>query len=100
MEDNLLAGQHVSNLSLANACAVSWKFANKVVGEIQSGKLIDPTMKVQGRKHGDGALTLLDGDGFYLLHLQKLNNRFTLRDYAYRLAADRGTFVSKAVIGK
>ena len=59
LEDNLLAGQHVSNLSLANACAVSWKFANKVVGEIQSGKLIDPTMKVQGRKHGDGALTLL-----------------------------------------
>ncbi len=57
-------------------------------------------MKVQGRKHGDGALTLLDEDGSYLLHLQKLNNRFTLRDYAHRLAADRGTFVSNLVIGK
>ena len=69
LEDNLLAGQQVSVLSLANACAVSWKFANKVVGEIQSGKLIDPRMKVQGCKHGVGALKLSDRDGFYLLHL-------------------------------
>ena len=69
LEDNLSAGQHVSVLSLANAYAVSWKFANKVVGEIQSGKLIDPGMKVQGRKHSDSALTLLDGGGFYLFHL-------------------------------
>ena len=57
-------------------------------------------MKVQGRKHSDSALTLLDGGGFYLFHLWKLNNWFTLRDYAYCLVADRGTFVSKAVIGK
>ena len=94
-EENLLAGQSISVLSLAKACAVSWGFANKVVGEIENGQLIDP---VQGRKRGNGAMTLTDGDGFYLLHLRKLNNRFTLRDYAYCLAIDRGTIVSKTVI--
>jgi hypothetical protein len=57
-------------------------------------------MTVQGHKHGAGAMTLLDGDGFYLLHLQHLNNHFTLHNYAYCLAIDRGTFVSRAVIGK
>ena len=45
-------------------------------------------------------MTLSDGDCFYLLHLRKLNNRFTLRDYAYRLAVDRGTIVSRSVICK
>jgi hypothetical protein len=45
-------------------------------------------------------MTLSDGDGFYLLRLWRLNNRFTLHDYAYCLAIDRGTFVSRAVIGK
>ena len=35
LEENLLAGQRISVLSLANVCAVSWKFANKVVGEIE-----------------------------------------------------------------
>ncbi len=45
-------------------------------------------------------MTLLDGDGFYLLHLWRLDNQFTLRDYAYCLAIDRGTFVSRTVIGK
>ena len=94
LEENLLAGQSISVLSLANACSVSWKFAKKVVGEIENGQLIDPRTTVSGQKRGR-ALTLTDGDGFYLLHLRKLNNRFTLRDYAYRLAVDRGTFVSR-----
>jgi hypothetical protein len=69
LKENLLAGRRISVLSLANACAVSWGFANKVVGEIESGQLIDPKMKIQGRTHGAGALTLSDADGFYLLHL-------------------------------
>ncbi len=34
LEENLLAGQSISILSLANACSVSWKFAKKVVGEM------------------------------------------------------------------
>ncbi len=69
LEENLLAGQRISVLTLANACAVSWGFANKVVGEIESGQLINPKMKIQGRTHGAGALTLSDADSFYLLHL-------------------------------
>ena len=100
LEENLLAGQRISVQSLANVCAVSWGFANKVVGEIESGQLVDPKMKVQGRTHGAGALKLSFEDGFYLLHLRKLNNRFTLKDYAARLAADRGTFVSRQVISR
>jgi hypothetical protein len=100
LEENLLAGQRISVLSLAKVRAVSWGFANKVIGEIESSQLINPRTTVQGRKCGAGAMTLLDGDGFYLLHLWRLNNWFTLRDYAYRLATDRGTFVSRAVIGK
>jgi transposase len=99
-EENLLAGQSISVMSLAKACFVSWGFASKVVGEIENGQLIDPRTSVQGRKRGNGAITLTDGDGFYLLHLRKLNNRFTLRDYAHRLAIDRGTYVSKTVICK
>jgi hypothetical protein len=74
LEENLLAGQRISVLSLANACAVSWGFANKVVREIESGQLINPKMKIQGRTHDACALTLLDADSFYLLHLQNLNN--------------------------
>ena len=35
--------------------AVSWRFANKVVGEIESGQLVNPKMKVQGRTHSAGA---------------------------------------------
>ena len=34
-EDNLSAGQHISVLSLNNACDVSWNFANKVVGRFK-----------------------------------------------------------------
>jgi hypothetical protein len=100
LEGNLLAGQRISVQSLANACAVSWGFANKVVGEIESGQLVDPKMKVQGCTHGAGALTLSFEDGFYLLHLRKLNNRFTLKDYVAHLAADLGTFVSQPVISR
>ena len=100
LEENLLAGQHISVQLLAKASSVNWGFANKVVGEIESGLLIDPSTKAQGRICGDGALALTDEDGFYLLHLQNLNNRFTLRDYAAHLAANRGTFVSRAVISK
>ncbi len=68
LEENLLAGQSISVLSLANACSISWKFAKKVVGEIENGQLIDPRMTVSGQKRGR-ALTLTDGDGFYLLLL-------------------------------
>jgi hypothetical protein len=100
LEENLLAGQHISVLSLAKVCAVSWGFANKVIGEIESGQLINPRMTVQGHNRGAGAMTLSDRDGFYLLHLWRLNNWFTLRNYAYCLATDRGTFVSRAVIDK
>ena len=100
LEENLLAGQHISVQSLAKTPSVSWGFANKVVGEIESGLLIDPSTKAQGRICGDGALALTDEDGFYLLHLWKLNNPFTLQDYAIHLAANRGTFVSRAAIGK
>jgi hypothetical protein len=100
LEENLLAGQCISVLSLAKACAVSWGFAIKVIGDIESGQSINPRMTVQGGKRGAGAMTLSDGDGFYLLHLWRLNNWFTLRDYAYCLATDRGTFVSRVVIGK
>jgi hypothetical protein len=57
-------------------------------------------MTVQGPKGSAGAMTLSNGDSFYLLNLWQLNNRFTLCDYAYCLATDRGTFVSRAVIGK
>jgi hypothetical protein len=78
LEDNLLAGQHMSVLSLATACAISWNFAKRVVGEIESGQLIYCKTKVQGRTHSYGALMLLDGDGFYLLHLWTLNNQYTL----------------------
>ena len=94
-----MAGQRISVLFLAKACAVTWGFANKVIGEIETGQLIDPRTTVQGHKHGAGAMTLSYGDGFYLLHLRRLNNRFTLRNYVYRLATDIGTFVSRAVIG-
>ncbi len=69
-----MAGQSISVLSLAKACIVSCFFANKVVGEIENGQLIDPRTSVQGRKRGNGAMALTDEDGFYLLHLWKLNN--------------------------
>ncbi len=42
------------------ASPVSWGFAKKVVEEIESGLLIDPVMKAQGRIGGDGALMLTD----------------------------------------
>ncbi len=100
LEENLFAGQHISVLSLANVSSISWGFAKKVVEEIESGLLIDPAAKAQGRIRGDGALNLMDRDGFYLLHLRKLNNRFTLWDYLVCLAAGRGTFVSRTVISK
>jgi hypothetical protein len=83
LEDSLLAGQRMSVLVLAKVCAISWNFAKKDVGEIESGQLINPRKKVQGRTQGKGALTLLDGDSFYLLHLQTLNNGCTLWDYVY-----------------
>ena len=100
LEENLLAGEQISVLSLADACAVSWKFAKKVVNEIENGQLIDPKTIVRGRKHSYGAMILSDGDCFYLLHLRNLKNRLILRDYAYRLAVDRGTIVSRSVICK
>ncbi len=37
LEENLIVGQRISVLSLANACAISWGFANKQVGKIESG---------------------------------------------------------------
>jgi hypothetical protein len=55
LEGNLLVGQCISVQSLANACAVSWGFADKVIGEIESGQLVGPKMKVQGHTHGAGA---------------------------------------------
>ncbi len=85
---------------MAKACAIIWIFAKKVVGGIESGQLIDPRTKVQGRTHGKGALVLLDSDGFYLLHIFTLNNQYTLRDHAYQLAIDRDAFVSRAVFCK
>ncbi len=100
LEENLLAGLHISVLSLAKASSVSWGFTKKVVEEIKSGLLIGPATKAQGRICGDGALTLTEGDGFHLLHLRKLNNCFTLQEYLVRLAADQGTFVSQTVISK
>jgi hypothetical protein len=63
-------------LSLANACAVSWWFANKVVEEIESGLLIDPMMKAQGQTCGDDALMLTDGDGFYLFSISEAEQSF------------------------
>ncbi len=74
LEENLLAGQQISVLSLAKVCAISWNFGEKVVGEITSGQLINPSTKVQGRTHGKGASALADSDGFYLFHLWTLNN--------------------------
>ena len=95
-----MAGQSISVLSLAKECAVSWGFAYKVVEEIKNGQLIDPRTMVQGRKCSNGAIALSDEDGFYLFHLWKLNNQLMLCNYAYHLAIDRGTFVSRAVICK
>ncbi len=68
LEENLLESQHISVLSLAKVCAVSWRFATKVIGEIESSQLINPRTTVQGRKRGAGAMTLSDGGGFYLCH--------------------------------
>ncbi len=72
LEENLLVGQQISILSLAKACAMNRNFPKRVVGDIESGQLTDPRTKVQGHMHGKGALALLDGNGFYLLHLWTL----------------------------
>jgi hypothetical protein len=62
LEESLLVGKRISVLSLASACAVSLWFTNIVVGEIESGLLIDPVTKTQGWICSDGALTLMDRD--------------------------------------
>jgi hypothetical protein len=98
MEDNLVAGGRISVNALAAASKCSWNFANKVVGDIQSGQLVDPRTVVSNQARGVGVLSLSDDDCLYLLALQRFNNRHTLRDYAYRLAMDKGTIVSKTVI--
>ena len=68
------------------------------MGEIQNGQLVDPWTVVADRARGVGVLTLSVGDCLHLLALRRINNRYTLRDYAYRLFVDRGTVVSKTVI--
>ncbi len=47
--------KQISVLSLAKACAISWNFAKKVVGEIENGQLIDPRTKVQEHTQGKDA---------------------------------------------
>ena len=49
MEDNLVAGGHISVNALAAASKCSWNFANKVVRDIQSGQLVDPQTVVSNR---------------------------------------------------
>ena len=98
MEDDLVAGGRVSINALAKACKCGWNFANRVVGEIQNGQLVDPRTVVADRARGVGVLTLSVDDCLHLLALRRMNNRLTLRDYQYRLFVDRGTIVSKTVI--
>jgi hypothetical protein len=98
MEDNLVVGGRISVNELAAASKCSWKFANKVVREIQSGQLVDPRSVVSDQARGVGVLSLSDDDCLYLLALRRFNNRFTLRDYVLRLAMDKGTIVSKTVV--
>ncbi len=40
LEESLMAGQHISVLSLAKASSVSWGFAKKVVEEIETWLII------------------------------------------------------------
>jgi hypothetical protein len=98
LEQGLQPGEEVSLRALAAAAQCSTTFAKKVIDQIGNGDLIDPATQILTRAHGAGALTLSDDDGLHLLSLRMINNRFTLRDYTYRLAMDRGTVVSCSVV--
>ena len=62
LEESLLAGRHISFLSLAKTSYVSWGFSKKIVEEIESDLLIYPATKAWGWICSDGASTLMDGD--------------------------------------
>ena len=84
--------------ALSRAANVSQKFATKVIGEIESGALIDPRLQERYCARGAGSLTITYEDGLLLLALRAKNNQTTLNAYSRCLYLATGKFLSRNTI--
>jgi hypothetical protein len=71
--------------TLANAAKNSRTFADKVIGELREGLLVNPKTMGKSIPQGKGSISISDEDGLVLLHMQRENNQHTLHDYGQGL---------------
>ena len=88
----------VSISAVSLAASVSRKFIKKVVGEVESGSLVDPRLQVNYRARGAGSMTISYEDGLLLLAQRAKCNQTTLKEYSRCLYLATGRFVSKNTI--
>jgi transposase len=93
-------GGRVSHRTLARAASVSHKYAGKIIEEVKSGELINPTTVKQARSTGAGSKTLDIDDEMLLLRLRMWQPSMTLRMYQSHLFQINGTTVHESVISR
>ncbi len=91
-------GGRVSQRALARAASVSHKYAAKIIEEVESGGLIDPSTMKQARATGAGSKTLDLDDETLLLRLRMWQPSMTLRMCQSHLF--NGTTVHESVISR
>jgi hypothetical protein len=90
-------GGRVSQRALARAASVSHKYAGKIIEEVESGELIDPTTVKQARTTGAGSMTLDLDDEMLLLRLRMWQPTMTLKMYQAHLFQINETTVHESV---
>jgi hypothetical protein len=75
------AGGTVSQRALGRAASVSQGFAAKIIAEVESGILIDPSKVQRERATGAGSLTLNLDDEMLILRLRLWQPAMTLKMY-------------------
>jgi len=88
----------VSGRSLAKEAGVSPTFALKIISEVESGKILDPSKMVPNRRRGIGSLTFTEIDEAVLLALRDENPCRLLDGYSRELYRYTGTVASESLI--